>query len=264
MKNGGFVRVGARLVLTALVFSALSKGALLGVDFVIDILSEARLLTQVGQTAQVIANTLNTLQLAQTMAAEVTHASSWKSLVMQIILNAPSNLYGETTGWDRIWTGGAPVNPTWNNSSIPIQQDPYFAPTTPGFPTFAATTATAEIADATAQDSLASVQQFYQNKPVNDQATQALQSDFADPGNDTYLGQARITNGVGLQQLSSQQDQLTQLTNLTRLQSVLVKQIRDQNADVNNFTADLHRYQATQGVTINAGLADEFQAYSIP
>lgn len=251
----------AKLTLTAIVFSATSKGALLGFDYVIDILAEQRLLTEVAQTAQIIKNTLDQFQLAQSMASEMTHASYWKSVAMQIIVNSPRNLYGETIGWDRIYTAGAPVNSTWNNSTIPIQSDPYYSG---GIGTsFAATIATAEIADAAAEDSLASVQEFYQNKPVNDAATQALQTDFSVAGNNTYLGQTRITNGLGFQQLSSQQDMLTQLTHLSRMQAVALKQLRDQNTDANNFVSDLHQYQA-QGASLGGGLAAEFQAYSLP
>ncbi|MFZ0592345.1 MAG: hypothetical protein WAM39_17935 [Bryobacteraceae bacterium] len=254
--------IPAKILLTAIVFSAVSKGALFGFEYVIDVLAEQRLLTEVAQTAQVIKNTLDELQLAQTMAGEVTHASYRKSLLMQIILNPPTNLYGETTGWGQIFTGGASVNPTWSNSTIPVEQDRYYT-NGPGT-TFAATTATAEIADSAAEDSLAAVQQFYQNKPVNNTATQALQADFQNGGNDTYLGQARIANGIGFQELSTQQDLLTQITNLTRIETVMLKQVRDQNTDGNNFITDLHQYQATQGVSIGGGLASEFQAYSLP
>jgi hypothetical protein len=262
MRRSRAVPILAKLTLTVVVFSAVSKGALLGFDYVIDVLAEQRLLTEVAQTAQIIKNTLDQFQLAQSMASEMTHPSYWKSLAMQIIVNPPKNLYGETNGWDRIYTAGAPVNLTWNNSTIPIQSDPYYSGGTGT--SFAATTATAEIADSAAEDSLASVQQFYQNKPVNDTATQALQTDFANTGNNTYLGQARITNGLGFQQLSSQQDMLIQLTNLTRMQVVALKQLRDQNTDANNFISDLHQYQATQGASIGGGLAAEFQAYTLP
>ncbi len=254
--------IPAKILLTAVVFSAVSKGALFGFEYVIDVLAEQRLLTEVAQTAQVIKNTLDELQLAQTMASEVTHASYWKSVIMQIILNPPTNLYGETSGWGQIFTGSANVNPTWTNSTIPVEQDRYYT-SGPGS-TFASTTATAEIADSTAEDSLAAVQQFYQNKPANNAATQALQADFANPANDTYLGQARIATGIGFQELSTQQDLLTQITNLTRIETVLLKQVRDQNTDGNNFITDLHQYQATQGVSLGSGLAAEFQAYSLP
>jgi hypothetical protein len=257
-----FWSVTAKLILTVLVFSALSKGAFFGFEYVIDVLAEQRLLTEVAQTAQVIKNTLDQFQLAQTMASEVTHASYWKSVLMQIILNPPRNLYGETNGWDQVFTGGANVNSTWNNSTIPVEQDRYYT-NGPGS-TFASTAATAEVADSTAQDSLAAVQQFYQNKPINASATQSLQADFQSGANNTYLGQVRITNGIGFQTLSTQQDALTQLTNLTRIETVLLKQVRDQNADANNFITDLHQYQAAQGVSIGGGLAAEFQAYSLP
>lgn len=93
-----FWSIQVKILLTAVVFSAVSKGALFGFDYVIDVLAEQRLLTEVAQTAQVIKNTLDEFQLAQTMASEVTHASYWKSLIMQIILNPPANLYGETNG----------------------------------------------------------------------------------------------------------------------------------------------------------------------
>jgi hypothetical protein len=259
MRGKRIWRIPAKLVLATLVYGAICECGAISINFVIDLLTESRLLTQVSQNATEIQQTLRQLQLAQTMATELTHPSAWKSLIMHIVINAPRNLYGETVGWDQIWTAGAPVNVTWFNSAIPLEQDPYYT-SGPGT-AFAANTATAEIADATAQDALASVQTFYQNKPLNDTATQALQSDFADAGNDTYLGQARVTNGIGLQALASQQDMLTQLTNLTRIQSVAVKQIRDQNTDGTNFSTDLHMYQATSGVSIGGGLAAEFQAY---
>jgi hypothetical protein len=229
---------------------------------VIDVLAEQRLFTEIAQTAQVVKNTLDDVQLAKAMAKEVTSPAYWNSLGMQYVLNPPSNLYRETDGWNSIYTNTGSVNQTWNNSTIPVEKDPYYMDG-PGT-TFASTTATSEIADSAAEDSLANVQQFYRNKLKNDQATKALQSDFANPNNNTYLGLAKVGDGAALQSLTTQQDQLQQQTNEVRLLTVLVKQVRDQNADANNFTTDFHRYQAGQGITINSSLISEFKNYTIP
>jgi hypothetical protein len=257
-----WLSIPIRLAITALVFCAGCSALGFGVDYVIDVLAEQRLFTEITQTAQILKNTLNEFQLTQTMAKEMTHASYWNSLAMRYVINPPTDLYRETDGWSSIYTAGGNVNQTWSNSTVPVEPDPYYT-SGPGTD-FASTTATAELADSAAEDSLATVQQFYRNKTANDTARKALQTDFANGGNNTYLGQARIANGIGLQTLSTQQDILTQLVNVTRIQALALKQIRDQDADDNNFITDLHRYQASQGVQIGSGLASEFQSYNLP